>query len=145
MAGKKIVITKKKPTEGTEPEAAAPAPAGKFVLKRKTEVMAATPPPPAEAPPPEILRRKVTLPEGTFLVNPDRSLGASMMAVTEKATEPETKAAPPAKEENPTFKFFCYRCGQKLQVFVSWAGAMHPCPMCKSKVLVPPPPGTETA
>ncbi len=142
MAGKKIVI-KKKSTESAEPEAAAPAPAGKFVIKRKTEAMA-PPPPPAEAPLTDLPRRKVTLPEGTFLVNPDRSLGASMQPVTEKASEPETVAVPTPKDTTPTFKFFCYRCGQKLQVFVSWAGAMHPCPMCKSELLVPPPPGTET-
>lgn len=39
----------------------------------------------------------------------------------------------------PTFKFFCYRCGQKLQVPVSWANKSYPCGRCHNDIVIPPP------
>lgn len=39
----------------------------------------------------------------------------------------------------PTFKFFCYRCGQKLKVPRSWANLSTTCGRCKHDVVVPPP------
>ncbi|MCH8510550.1 MAG: hypothetical protein LAT83_02750 [Kiritimatiellae bacterium] len=39
----------------------------------------------------------------------------------------------------PTFKFFCYRCGQKLQVPVSWANKSHTCGRCGHDIVIPPP------
>ena len=37
------------------------------------------------------------------------------------------------------FKFYCYRCGQKLKVPVSWANRMYPCIRCRHDILIPPP------
>ncbi|MCC5845383.1 MAG: hypothetical protein JJU05_14130 [Verrucomicrobia bacterium] len=58
-------------------------------------------------------------------------------AVSE-AQAPET---PPTREVlgAPTFKFFCYRCGQKLQVPVAWANKMHTCKSCGYEIVIPPP------
>ena len=39
----------------------------------------------------------------------------------------------------PTFKFFCYRCGQKLMVPVSWANKTHTCGRCNHDIVIPPP------
>ncbi len=39
----------------------------------------------------------------------------------------------------PTFKFFCYRCGQKLQVPVSWSNKSHTCGRCGHDIVIPPP------
>lgn len=39
----------------------------------------------------------------------------------------------------PTFKFFCYRCGQKLMVPISWANNMYPCGRCGHDITIPPP------
>lgn len=39
----------------------------------------------------------------------------------------------------PTFKFFCYRCGQKLIVPVSWANKSYPCGRCHHEIVIPPP------
>lgn len=39
----------------------------------------------------------------------------------------------------PSFKFFCYRCGQKLQVPVSWANKSHTCGRCGHDIVIPPP------
>ena len=39
----------------------------------------------------------------------------------------------------PTFKFFCYRCGQKLKVPISWANLSTICGRCKHDLVVPPP------
>jgi len=39
----------------------------------------------------------------------------------------------------PTFKFFCYRCGQKLMVPVSWANKSYPCRRCGHDIVIPPP------
>lgn len=39
----------------------------------------------------------------------------------------------------PTFKFFCCRCGQKLQVPVAWANKMHTCIACGHEIQIPPP------
>lgn len=70
---------------------------------------------------------------------------------SKKAPEPEPpveeeevvvkKKSPPLREVlgEPTFKFFCYRCGQKLQVPVSWANKHHSCARCGHDILIPPP------
>lgn len=39
----------------------------------------------------------------------------------------------------PTFKFYCYRCGQKLKVPLSWADHSTSCARCGRDVVVPPP------
>jgi hypothetical protein len=39
----------------------------------------------------------------------------------------------------PTFKFFCCRCGQKLQVPVGWANKLHQCRSCGHDIVIPPP------
>lgn len=55
--------------------------------------------------------------------------------------EPEkaeaTQKLPDPKEEH--FKFFCYRCGQRLKVPVSWANKSTPCGRCGHDLVVPPP------
>jgi hypothetical protein len=57
---------------------------------------------------------------------------------------PPPKAAPPPPPVRevlgePTFKFYCYRCGQKLKVPVSWANKMYPCIRCGHDIMIPPP------
>jgi DNA-directed RNA polymerase subunit RPC12/RpoP len=60
-----------------------------------------------------------------------------------KAPPVTEKTAPraPAREVlgAATFKFFCYRCGQKLQVPVAWSNKMHTCRSCGHDILIPPP------
>jgi hypothetical protein len=58
----------------------------------------------------------------------------------------DVDAAPPAPRKpprevlgEPTFKFFCYRCGQKLMVPVSWANKSYPCGRCGHDIVIPPP------
>jgi DNA-directed RNA polymerase subunit RPC12/RpoP len=46
---------------------------------------------------------------------------------------------PPEKKEVPTFKFYCYRCGQKLKVPVEWANMSTRCLRCGHDIVVPPP------
>jgi len=58
--------------------------------------------------------------------------------------EPE-KAEPSPKSDSiqelpeETFKFHCYRCGQKLKVPLSWANMSTTCGRCRHDVVVPPP------
>ncbi len=64
--------------------------------------------------------------------------------VEQRPLEPEkTKASPKIDLtqdlSEPTFKFFCYRCGQKLKVPLSWANLSTSCARCKHDVVVPPP------
>ncbi len=46
---------------------------------------------------------------------------------------------PVAEGSSKHFKFFCYRCGQKLQVPVAWSGRQHPCGRCGESILIPEP------
>gem|GEM_PF-1515990 len=39
----------------------------------------------------------------------------------------------------PSFKFFCCRCGQKLKVPVSWANKNFSCVRCGHEITIPPP------
>lgn len=45
----------------------------------------------------------------------------------------------PAEVEQKTFKFHCYRCGQKLKVPVAWANMSIPCRRCGHEIVIPPP------
>jgi len=58
--------------------------------------------------------------------------------------DPSGKESAPVKPPRevvgePTFKFFCYRCGQKLMVPVSWANKSYPCGRCHHEIVIPPP------
>jgi DNA-directed RNA polymerase subunit RPC12/RpoP len=46
-----------------------------------------------------------------------------------------------ALEEKPdsTFKFYCIRCGQKLQVQTTWVGKEVNCSTCGNRITVPEP------
>lgn len=48
-----------------------------------------------------------------------------------------TQELPDPEEEH--FKFFCYRCGQRLKVPVSWANKSTPCGRCGHDLVIPPP------
>lgn len=66
------------------------------------------------------------------------------LAESQKLKPPtvESKAPRPATREvlgAPTFKFFCCRCGQKLQVPMAWASKMHTCKSCGHEIVIPPP------
>ena len=37
------------------------------------------------------------------------------------------------------FKFYCIRCGQKLEAQVDWAGTQVECTTCKNKIKIPEP------
>lgn len=54
-------------------------------------------------------------------------------------TKPSPKIDLTQDLSEPTFKFFCYRCGQKLKVPNSWANMSTTCARCKHDVVVPPP------
>ncbi|MEX2606219.1 MAG: hypothetical protein WD708_02645 [Kiritimatiellia bacterium] len=45
----------------------------------------------------------------------------------------------PSEEEVPSFKFHCYRCGQKLKVPVEWANMSTRCLRCEHDIVIPPP------
>ncbi|NCC51703.1 MAG: hypothetical protein EOM20_10860 [Spartobacteria bacterium] len=46
-----------------------------------------------------------------------------------------------AKQKEPeTFKFYCIRCGQKLQVQTAWVGREVSCSTCGRQIVIPPPP-----
>lgn len=53
--------------------------------------------------------------------------------------EPSPKEIPPEEVEIPTFKFFCYRCGQKLKVPIEWANMSTRCLRCEHDIVIPPP------
>ncbi len=53
--------------------------------------------------------------------------------------EPGPKEIPPEEVEVPTFKFFCYRCGQKLKVPMEWANMSTRCLRCNHDIVIPPP------
>lgn len=59
-------------------------------------------------------------------LNPEKSERSPEMDLTQDLTE-------------PTFKFFCYRCGQKLKVPFSWANLSTTCGRCGRDLVVPPP------
>lgn len=60
---------------------------------------------------------------------------------TSEVPAPEPPPSSPAREVPgaPCFKFFCYRCGQKLRVPAAWAGKMHTCKACHSDIIIPEP------
>jgi hypothetical protein len=72
-----------------------------------------------------------------------QQLKQSVPKPEDSASAPEAPAPPvvPVREAlgMPTFKFFCYRCGQKLQVPVAWANKMHVCKSCGYDIVIPPP------
>lgn len=53
--------------------------------------------------------------------------------------ESSPKEIPPEEVEIPTFKFFCYRCGQKLKVPMEWANMSTRCLRCDHDIVIPPP------
>lgn len=55
-----------------------------------------------------------------------------------KPDEAETTAEPPTPGAD-SFKFYCYRCGQRLKVPVSWANKSTPCGRCGHDLVIPPP------
>ncbi|MGA0334230.1 MAG: hypothetical protein ACO3N7_07915 [Kiritimatiellia bacterium] len=59
-------------------------------------------------------------------LNPEQSEPSPKMDLTQDLAE-------------PTFKFYCYRCGQKLKVPVSWAHLSTTCGRCGRDLVVPPP------
>lgn len=65
-------------------------------------------------------------------------------AVEQRPLEPESADESPDLDltqdlSEPTFKFFCYRCGQKLKVPTSWANKSTNCARCEQDVVIPPP------
>gem|GEM_PF-2085981 len=46
----------------------------------------------------------------------------------------------PSESREVEFKFYCYRCGQKLKVPLSWAERKYPCIRCKQEIVIPTPP-----
>jgi len=65
-------------------------------------------------------------------------------AVEQRPLEPESAEESPDLDltqdlSEPTFKFFCYRCGQKLKVPSSWANKSTNCARCEQDVVIPPP------
>lgn len=64
--------------------------------------------------------------------------------VEQRPLEPEKAKASPKIDltqdlSEPTFKFYCYRCGQKLKVPLSWANLSTICGRCGRDLVVPPP------
>ena len=41
--------------------------------------------------------------------------------------------------EEKQFKFYCYRCGQRLKVPLSWAKKSLECGQCERTIIIPPP------
>jgi hypothetical protein len=41
--------------------------------------------------------------------------------------------------EEKHFRFYCYRCGQRLKVPVSWAKMGIACGRCERNIIIPPP------
>lgn len=64
--------------------------------------------------------------------------------VEQRPLQPEEEKVSPQIDltldlSEPTFKFFCYRCGQKLKVPISWAHLSTTCGRCGHDLVVPPP------
>jgi hypothetical protein len=64
--------------------------------------------------------------------------------VEQRPLQPEKAKASPKIDltqdlSGPTFKFYCYRCGQKLKVPLSWANLSTTCGRCGRDLVVPPP------
>lgn len=41
--------------------------------------------------------------------------------------------------EEKQYRFYCYRCGQRLKVPLSWAKKIIECGRCARKIIIPPP------
>ena len=55
-------------------------------------------------------------------------------------TPENAEPSPPGPQpEDEHFKFFCYRCGQRLKVPVVWANKSIPCGRCGHDLVIPPP------
>jgi DNA-directed RNA polymerase subunit M/transcription elongation factor TFIIS len=78
-----------------------------------SEIEAQQPPPPAE-------RQK------TMITEPP--LGA-----------PSHEDEPTAIKKKEAFKFYCIRCGQKLEAYYDWVGRSIGCPRCKASIKIPEP------
>ncbi|MBN1676712.1 MAG: hypothetical protein JXR37_37050 [Kiritimatiellae bacterium] len=59
---------------------------------------------------------------------------------TPKKAEPEAAEPVGTKPGIPaTFKFYCVRCGQKLQAEAAWVGREVTCSTCGRAITIPPP------
>lgn len=82
------------------------------------------------------------VPEGTPVELNDPSIQSpeEQRPLDPSLTQRTPQPTPPREVlGEPSFKFFCYRCGQKLQVPVSWANKSYPCGRCHNDIVIPPP------
>jgi hypothetical protein len=91
---------------------------------------------------------KVILPRDTSTLPVAKAVDLNSATVKDQVMQKplDVDQAPPAPRKpphevlgEPTFKFFCYRCGQKLMVPVSWANKSYPCGRCGHDIVIPPP------
>lgn len=57
---------------------------------------------------------------------------------SEAASVSESKGASESGK-NPSFKFYCIRCGQKLEAYDEWVDREITCPRCSAKIKIPAP------
>ena len=139
---KKIVIKKKRiirktatpPTgsenEGLPEDTPAPklkVPAKKMQITKKKKVSPSSTQP--QPPPPEVIATsEIEAPaverQKTMIAPPP--IGA--------ATHTNEKI-----EKKETYKFYCIRCGQKLEAYYDWVGRSIGCPRCKVSITIPEP------
>ncbi len=155
---KKSIVLQPKQVETTDTGAATPKPASnpvkrKIVKKpaasgkipsRKTEVRK----PSSELTPKSTSyveeTEEVEIPLDPSTLPVGKPVSMSQAPASANPLDPSGKEHAPVKPPRevvgePTFKFFCYRCGQKLMVPVSWANKSYPCGRCHHEIVIPPP------
>jgi len=141
---KKTIIKKKKvvapaaasKVKGLPEDTPAPtlkkAPAKKVMTKKKVQITKKKPASATqEAPPPEVI--------STSEIEPPPVERQKTMITAPPIGAPTHANEPEAKKEKETFKFYCIRCGQKLEAYYDWVGRGIGCPRCKTVITIPEP------
>lgn len=81
-----------------------------------------------------VLRKKGRASGAPVQPQPDVAKGSP--ANKPARTQPKS---PAESKQSKSFKFFCIRCGHKLEVERSGAGRQVPCPECGNRITIPKP------
>jgi hypothetical protein len=86
-----------------------------------------------EAPPPEVISTSEIKDEKPA------ETGQKTMVADAPIGAPSHKDEPTAIKKKEAFKFYCIRCGQKLEAYYDWVGRSIGCPRCKASIKIPEP------
>lgn len=135
-----VVKSAKKSTEEDVPQSSSTpkiqAPAGKKVkVSKKVQVSkkTAVKKPSKEAPPPEVVSTSEIESDPPQAERQKTMISKPPIGASSHENEPK------AKKEEEAFKFYCIRCGQKLEAYYDWVGRSISCPRCQASIKIPEP------